>query len=146
MSFSSSIISPSSGESDTHLQSRLMLASISSYFQPAVSGLLMKSFTANGIQTAERQRNRERERGIPAASICISSALVNGDRNSILGRTLGARSWCFPGFLSGICSPVPREETRRVLGFSARVCWRVHVLTTRKSLNATGQAVITGIR
>lgn len=61
---------PTSGERNPRPQSRLMSASIFSYFQPAVSGLLMKSFTVNSIQTAETETDRD----IPAVLICVSSA------------------------------------------------------------------------
>ncbi len=106
-----------------------MSASIFSYFQAAVSGLLMKSFTANGIQTAERQRarerenERERERFLQCwAALSIKTETLSGLEHTEL------RFWYFPGSFSKICFFFPGKipEGSR----DPRMCLCVHILKT----------------
>lgn len=67
--FTSFLFFPEQQKATPRPHSTLMSASIFSYFHPAVSGLLMKSFTANGIQTAERHRDTGRERASYGADL-----------------------------------------------------------------------------
>lgn len=85
---------PERDRATTRPHSRLMSASIFSYFQAAVSGLLMKSFTANGIQTAERHRDTHTHTEGEISTVWICS--VNKDRNSIWGWTQRAEILVFP--------------------------------------------------